>query len=88
MGRRSGSRLGGDEASGQDPDRAPLGYRVYGAARTSKFHLVMESSIISEDWTAICGLPVNPGRRTRVWGQGEGYCPGCEELARPRLHTN
>jgi hypothetical protein len=68
----------------QDPDRAPSGYRVYGAARTPKFHLVTESSIESEDWTAICGRGVSPGRRTRVWGEGDAYCVECENVARPR----
>jgi hypothetical protein len=69
--------------SEQDPDRAPAGYRVYGAARTPKFHLVAETSIKLEDWTAVCGTPVNPGRRTRVWGEGETYCVKCESVARP-----
>lgn len=68
----------------QDPDRAPQGYRVYGAARTPIFHLVTESSIALEDWTAICGRPVNPGRRTRLWGQEDAYCRECGDLARPQ----
>jgi hypothetical protein len=83
VGRPSGSRLSGGEDPVQDPDRAPSGYRVYGAATTAGFHLVTESSITSENWTALCGLPVNPGRRTRVWGQGDQYCPACEKVARP-----
>jgi hypothetical protein len=68
----------------QDADRAPQGYRVYGAARTPIFHLVTESSIELEDWTAICGRPVNPGRRTRLWGQEDAYRRECEDLARPQ----
>ncbi len=68
----------------QDTDRAPLGYRVYGAAKTSKFHLVTESSITREDWVALCGRPVNPGRRTRLWGQDDAYCHECADVARPR----
>ena len=68
----------------QDPARAPEGFRVYGSAKTPKFHLVTESSIESEDWTAICGRPVNPGRRTRVWGQELAYCHECETLARSK----
>jgi len=68
----------------QDPDRAPQGYRVYGAARTPIFHLVTESSIALEDWTAICGRPVNPGRRTRLWGQEDAYRRECGDLARPQ----
>ena len=66
----------------QDPDRARPGYRVYGAAKTPKYHLVTESSVGLEDWTAICGRPVNPGRRTRVWGQDDAYCHECEGIAR------
>jgi hypothetical protein len=84
MGRHSGSRLGRYKSPEQDPDRAPSGYRVYGAARTPLFHLMTESSIESEDWMAICGLAVSPGRRTRVWGLDDAYCPACEKVARPQ----
>jgi hypothetical protein len=82
MARRPRTQVERDEAPEQDPDRAPRGYRVYGAARTPKFHLVTESSIEAEDWTAICGQPVGPGRRSRVWGEGDTYCHECATLAR------
>ena len=45
----------GHEVTEQATDRAPLGYRVYGAAKTSRFHLVTESSISG---------PEVPSRRT------------------------
>ncbi len=36
----------------QYPDRAPPGYRVYGAAKTPKYHLVTEAS---GEFASFCG---------------------------------
>ena len=57
----------------QDPDRAPQGYRVYGAARTPIFHLVTESSIalrigrrFAGDPSIRVGGPAFGAKRTRT----------------------
>jgi hypothetical protein len=66
-----------EQETGQAP---PAGYRVFGARKTPKYHLVPESSIELDDWTALCGVPVNQNRKTGLWtADSDTFCVECAD---------
>lgn len=60
------------------------GYAVYGGP--NGYHLVTAASVALEDWTSVCGRPVDPSRKAHRWDVGV-HCEECEEVAGPAMRA-